>query len=364
MSDIDYMRTALSLARRGLGWAWPNPAVGCVLVKDGAVVGRGWTQAGGRPHGETEALDRAGEKAKGATAYVSLEPCCHWGKTPPCTDALIAAKVGRVVVPVEDPDPRVSGRGIARLKEAGIEVTTGLLAAEAAEVNEGFFLRIEQGRPLVTLKLATTLDGRIATSKGESRWITGEPARDRAHLLRARHDAVMIGSNSVLADDPELTCRLPGMVDRSPVRIIVDGRLRIPLTARVVADARRVPTWFIALKGDAPERHRAFRDAGVELIEVAAAGETVDLAAALQELGRRGLTRVLVEGGASLAAALMRGNLVDRLAWFHAPRLIGGDGIPAVTGFGVDRLALTPHFERTGVETLGEDILESFRRRA
>jgi diaminohydroxyphosphoribosylaminopyrimidine deaminase/5-amino-6-(5-phosphoribosylamino)uracil reductase len=356
------MRAALALARRGLGSAWPNPAVGCVLVKDGAVVGRGWTQPGGRPHGETEALRRAGEAARGATAYVSLEPCCHWGKTPPCTDALVAAGVARVVLPVEDPDPRVSGRGIARLKDAGVEVVTGVLADEARRLNEGFFRRINEGRPLVTLKLASTLDGRIATAEGESRWITGERARERAHLLRARHDAVMVGSNTVLADDPELTCRLPGLADRSPVRIVVDGRLRVPLTANLVVSAPTTPTWFVTLKGDAPERHRVFRDCGVELIEVAAAGETVDLVAAFQELGKRGLTRVLVEGGAILAAAVLRAGLVDHIAWFRAPRLIGGDGVPAITAFGIDKLAATPRFARVAVEALGDDVLETFQR--
>ncbi|HUN46253.1 MAG TPA: bifunctional diaminohydroxyphosphoribosylaminopyrimidine deaminase/5-amino-6-(5-phosphoribosylamino)uracil reductase RibD [Stellaceae bacterium] len=362
MSDLAHMRAALGLARRGLGSVWPNPTVGCVLVKDGAVVGRGWTQPGGRPHGETEALQRAGAAARGATAYVSLEPCNHWGKTPPCTEALIAAGVSRVVVPVEDPDPRVSGRGVARLRDAGIEVTMGIEAEAATALNEGFFRRIQEGRPLVTLKLATTLDGRIATAEGESRWITGERARDRAHLLRARHDAVMVGSNTVLADDPELTCRLPGLAERSPVRIIVDGRLRVPLTAKVVAEAQRVPTWFITLKGDAPARHRAFRDCGVELIEVRADGETVDLGQAMHELGKRGLTRVLVEGGATLAAALLRADLVDRVDWFRAPSLIGGDGVPAVTAFGIATLAAAPRFERIAAEALGADLLESFRR--
>ncbi len=361
-SDVIHMRAALALARRGLGSAWPNPAVGCVLVKDGTVVGRGWTQPGGRPHGETEALERAGEAARGATAYVSLEPCCHWGKTPPCTDALVAAGVSRVVLPVEDPDPRVSGRGIARLREAGVEVTTGVLAEAARSLNEGFFRRIHDGRPLVTLKLASTLDGRIATAEGESRWITGELARERAHLLRARHDAVMVGSNTVLTDDPALTCRLPGLSERSPVRIVVDGRLRVPLTAILVTTARATPTWFVTLKGDAPERHRVFRDCGVELIEVAASGETVDLAAAFQELGRRGLTRVLVEGGATLAAALLRAGLVDHIAWFRAPRLIGGDGTPAISAFGIDKLAATPRFQRVALEELGDDVLETFHR--
>ena len=356
------MRAALALARRGLGSAWPNPAVGCVLVRDGVVVGRGWTQPGGRPHGETEALARAGEAARGATAYVSLEPCCHWGKTPPCTDALIGAGVARVVVPVEDPDPRVSGRGIARLRKAGIEVVTGLLAEEAAALNEGFFRRIGEGRPMVTLKLASTLDGRIATRTGESRWITGEAARRRAHLLRARHDAVMIGSNTAIADDPELTCRLPGLGERSPVRIVIDGRLRVPLTARLVRTAAERPTWFVTRRGDAPERHRAFEECGVLLIAVDPAGETVDLTAALQELGQRGLTRVLVEGGAALAAALLREELVDHLAWFHAPSVMGGDGVPAVAPFGLEGLADMPRFMRRDVERVGEDMLETLSR--
>jgi diaminohydroxyphosphoribosylaminopyrimidine deaminase/5-amino-6-(5-phosphoribosylamino)uracil reductase len=364
MDDFGHMQAALALARRGLGSVWPNPAVGCVLVKEGRVVGRGWTQPGGRPHGETEALEHAGAEARGATAYVSLEPCCHWGKTPPCTDALIAAGVARVVVPIEDPDPRVSGQGIARLREAGIAVETGLAAAAAEEVSAGFFLRLRQGRPLVTLKLATTLDGQLATSTGESRWITGELARARAHLLRASHDAVLIGSNTVITDDPLLTCRLPGLDQRSPVRIVLDSRLAVPLTARVVAEARQVPTWFITLPhGDAPRR-QALLGCGVELIEAPATPDhMVDIAAAFGELGRRGLTRVLVEGGSTLAAVMLRAGLVDRLAWFHAPALIGGDGIPAVAGFGLAHLAEAPRFERLSLEAVGEDVLEMMQRR-
>jgi diaminohydroxyphosphoribosylaminopyrimidine deaminase / 5-amino-6-(5-phosphoribosylamino)uracil reductase len=364
VSDLGHMNAALALARRGLGSVWPNPAVGCVLVKDGHVVGRGWTQPGGRPHGETEALARAGADARGATAYVSLEPCCHWGKTPPCTDALIAAGVSRVVLPIEDPDPRVSGQGIARLREAGIHVDTGLCAAAAAEINAGFFLRLQEGRPLVTLKLATTLDGQLATAIGESRWITGELARDRAHLLRASHDAVMIGSNTVITDDPLLTCRLPGLDHQSPVRVVLDSRLNGPLTARVVAEARQVPTWFITLRHGDAARRAAFLSCGVELIEVAPTPEhMVDIAAAFHELGRRGLTRVLVEGGSTLAAVLLRAGLVDCLAWFRAPSLIGGDGIPAVAGFGLHELAHAPRFERIALETVGEDVLETLRRK-
>ncbi len=363
MSDLQHMKSALALARRGLGTVWPNPTVGCVLVRDGEVVGRGWTQPGGRPHGETEALARAGAAARGATVYVSLEPCCHWGKTPPCTDALISAGVARVVMPIEDPDPRVSGAGMRRLRAAGITVDAGLCAAEAKEINAGFFSRLQRGRPFVTLKLASTLDGRIATAGGESQWISGAVARDRAHLLRATHDAVMVGSNTVLVDDPALTCRLPGLAGRSPVRIVVDGRLRAPLTARVVAEARQVPTWFITLRGGDGARRDAFRAGGVDVIEVPATAEgSIDMTAALGELGRRGLTRVLVEGGATLAAVLLRAGLVDQLAWFHAPSLLGGDGLPAVAPLGIGRLAEAPRFRRLSVETVGEDVLETLAR--
>ena len=230
--DLRSMRAALALARRGLGTVWPNPAVGCVIVDRGRVVGRGWTQPGGRPHGETEALGRAGEAARGATAYVSLEPCCHWGRTPPCTDALIAAGIGRVVVALEDPDPRVAGDGVRRLRAAGLDVETGLCEAEAAEINAGFFCRLRNGRPLVTLKLATSLDGRIATGRGESQWITGPPARERAHALRAAHDAIMVGTGTVLADDPQLTCRLPGLAQP-----FAGARRRRPAFAHPAHDA-------------------------------------------------------------------------------------------------------------------------------
>ncbi len=263
------MRAALALARRGLGRVWPNPAVGCVLVRDGHVVGRGWTQPGGRPHAETEALKRAGDLARGATAYVTLEPCDHEGATGPCSNALLQAGIGRVVVAMQDPDPRVSGRGIARLREAGVEVTVGPCREEATQLNLGFFLRVTEGRPMVTLKLATSLDGRIATASGDSKWITGEQARAEAHSLRASHDAVLVGSGTALADDPALTCRLPGMEDRSPVRVIADSRLRLPLSAEVVRTADRVPTWLVTGPDGDAGRRRDLVAAGVEVIEVA-----------------------------------------------------------------------------------------------
>ena len=362
-SNQQWMRAALALARRGLGNVWPNPAVGCVLVKDGRVVSRGWTQPGGRPHAETEALARAGAAALGATAYVTLEPCCHWGKTPPCAEALIAAGVKRVVAAVQDPNP-IAGGGLTRLRKAGIAVELGTEAAEAAEINAGFFQRVRLGRPLVTLKLATSLDGRIATANGTSRWITGSPARERAHLLRATHDAIMVGTGTAIADDPELTCRLPGLAQRSPVRIVLDRQLRMPRAARMFAEAGRIPTWVLTLASGDRARQQALRDAGVTVIEAPPdeAGR-IDLTAALGHLGERGLTRLLVEGGGHLAAALLRLGLVDRLAWFHAPLLLGGDAIQAIAALGLDAVADAPRFDRLSTEPVSDDVLSTFRVR-
>jgi diaminohydroxyphosphoribosylaminopyrimidine deaminase/5-amino-6-(5-phosphoribosylamino)uracil reductase len=363
--SLNAMRAALALARRGLGTVWPNPAVGCVIVNNGRVVARGWTQPGGRPHGETEALRRAGEAARGAAVYVSLEPCCHWGQTPPCVDAIVNAGVRRVVVALEDPDPRVAGEGVHRLRAAGLDVEVGLCAEEAAEVNVGFLSRLRLGRPLVTLKLATSLDGRIATASGESQWITGPPARERAHALRASHDAIMVGTGTVIADDPQLTCRLPGLDHRSPVRVVIDRHLRISPTMRLVADARRVPTWVLTLRSADPERRATFLANGVILIDVDSDREgQIDLAAALSALADRGITRLLVEGGARLAAAFCRARLVDRLVWVHAPMVIGGDGIPAIAGLDLAALADAPVFERLSTQTIGDDVLTTFRVRS
>ncbi|MGE0718036.1 MAG: bifunctional diaminohydroxyphosphoribosylaminopyrimidine deaminase/5-amino-6-(5-phosphoribosylamino)uracil reductase RibD, partial [Alphaproteobacteria bacterium] len=276
------MGTALALAERNLGRVWPNPSAGCVVVRGGRVVGRGWTQPGGRPHAEVEALTRAGEAARGATVYVSLEPCCHWGHTPPCTDALCGAGVARVVYAVEDPDPRVQGKGGAALRAAGVTVDTGVLADAARDLNEGFFRRLEEGRPMVTFKVATSLDGRIGTHTGASRWITGDAARNRAHQLRARHDAVMVGIGTALADDPQLTCRLPGLEDRHPVRIVVDSRLRLPLTSRLVREASAAPLWVVSLPDVDPDRRRVVEDCGAVVVPVRP-GETgvIDIRAAL-----------------------------------------------------------------------------------
>ena len=360
------MRAALALARRGLGNAWPNPAVGCVLVAPpeagGHVVGRGWTQPGGRPHAETEALRRAGARAEGATAYLSFEPCCHHGETPPCTDALVAARIRRAVVAIEDPDPRVAGAGISGLEAAGVEIVTGVCDDEARIVNEGYVLRETAGRPLITLRLASSLDGRIATGDGESRWITGAPARAAAHALRASFDAVVVGSGTALADDPRLTCRLPGMEERSPLRIVLDGRLRLPPERHLVTEARRFPTWLVTIAGNAAERTRVYRDAGVEVIELPPVDGSPDLACTVREFASRGLTRVLVEGGGTLAASFLLADLVDRVAWFRAPSMIGGDGVPAAGPIGIERLGDAPRFVRTFLAGVESDVVEHYRR--
>ncbi|MBD0273784.1 MAG: bifunctional diaminohydroxyphosphoribosylaminopyrimidine deaminase/5-amino-6-(5-phosphoribosylamino)uracil reductase RibD [Acetobacteraceae bacterium] len=360
--DLNHMRAALALARRGLGNTWPNPSVGCVLVRDGRVVGRGWTQPGGRPHAETEALARAGEAARGATAYVTLEPCSHWGRTPPCCDALIAAGVSRVVVAAGDPDPRVDGRGLRRLREAGVVVELGLLEAEARAVIAGFVRRITRGLPLVTLKLATSLDGRIATATGESRWITGPAARRAAHGLRATHDAVLVGSGTVLADDPDLTCRVPGMARVPVARVVADTRLRTPLGSRLVQTAREAPTWIVTRTGQPPAALAPFLQAGVEVLPVRAREGGLDLHALLGALARRGVTRVLAEGGAGVAAGLLRAGLVDRAAWFHAPGVMGGDGMPAVRPLPLKSLSAMPRFRRVASRAVGEDWLTEFER--
>ncbi len=357
------MRAALALARRGLGQVAPNPAVGCVLVEAGQVVGRGWTQPGGRPHAETEALARAGAEARGATAFVTLEPCSHHGKTPPCAEALIAAGIARCVVALEDPDPRVSGRGLAQMRDAQIAVECGLLGEEAAELNGGYLVRSRAGRPRVTLKLATTLDGRIATRKGESRWITGPASRARAHLLRAESDGVLVGSGTAVADNPRLDVRLPGLESRAPLRIVLDGRLRLPLTHDLVVRAREQATCLVTRTGNDPGRLGAYRDAGVEPIEVAEDEESnLSLAATLEALGGRGLNELLVEGGGHVAAGLLRQGLVDRLVWFRAAKIIGGDGLPAAAGFGLEHLAEAPGFELVSVTRAGEDLMETYRR--
>ncbi|TVQ57059.1 MAG: bifunctional diaminohydroxyphosphoribosylaminopyrimidine deaminase/5-amino-6-(5-phosphoribosylamino)uracil reductase RibD [Rhodobacteraceae bacterium] len=356
------MAHALRLARRSLGTTWPNPAVGCVIARDGRVLGRGRTQPSGRPHAEQIALADArarfgAEALRGATAWVSLEPCAHHGRTPPCVDALVAAGLARVVCAIEDPDPRVQGRGFAALKAAGVAVETGVMATAARAVNAGFLSRLTRGRPWLTLKLATTLDGRIATASGESRWITGPEARARVHLMRAESDAVMVGAGTARADDPALDVRLAGLTDRRPVRIVADGALSLPLTSRLAATARDAPLWLLKRPGADPARRDALAQLGAEMIPTPAeASGEIDMTAAMRALGERGLTRVLCEGGGRLAAHLLRAELVDEIVWFTAGCAIGADGVEALAGLGLAQLGDAPRFRLADVETLGGDV--------
>ncbi|MBI2739807.1 MAG: bifunctional diaminohydroxyphosphoribosylaminopyrimidine deaminase/5-amino-6-(5-phosphoribosylamino)uracil reductase RibD [Rhodospirillales bacterium] len=357
------MRAALALARRSLGRTWPNPAVGCVIAKDGRIFARGRTQDGGRPHAEADALERAGEAARGGTVYVTLEPCSHFGKSPPCADALVRAGVSRVVSAMEDPNPAVNGQGHARLREAGIVVEVGEGAVEAAEINAGFLLRVRAGRPLFHLKLASSLDGRIATASGESKWITGEGARADGHRLRAIHDAILVGAGTVAADDPDLTCRLPGLGAYSPVRIVLDSKAGLQESSKLAGTARQVPVWLLCTNAAPAAKREALHKAGVEVIEVAAASDgRVDVAAAAQALGLRGLTRVLIEGGGQVAAAFLKAGLVDRITSYRAGVVLGADGRSAVGELGFNRLDFAPRFRLVSARPLEGDTVESWTR--
>lgn len=358
-TDRRFMALALGLARRGLGRTAPNPAVGAALVTpDGTIIGRGWTQPGGRPHAETVALAQAGEAARGATLYVTLEPCSHFGKTPPCADAVIAAGIARVVAATGDPDDRVAGRGFARLRDGGIIVETGLMESEARRQNAGHVARVTLGRPLVTLKLAQSADGKVALPGGKPVAITGEASRARVHLMRAESDAILVGVGTVLADDPELTCRLPGMDDRSPIRIVLDGGLKTPLATKLVQGARDVPTWIFAAVDAPAEAERALREVGVEVLRVERGEGGLRLDQALQLLGARGITRLMVEGGPTVAQAFLAQGLVDETVMLTASKTLGAD---AVDGLAPDALGYAGLVE-VSQERVGEDVWSTYLR--
>lgn len=380
--DAHWMRVALGLAARGLGRVWPNPAVGCVLVRDGRVIARGWTGDGGRPHAETVALARAGDQARGAVAYITLEPCAHQGQTPPCDRALIRAGIARAVIAMQDPDPRVAGAGMARLRDAGIAVDCGLLSREAARLNHGYLCHRRLGRPAVTLKIAGTIDGRIALANGESQWITGPAARAWGHRLRAGHDAVMTGIGTALADDPALTCRLPGYAGDSPLRILIDSRLRLPRNA--VLATGPAPTWILTREdrdGESgnggyggygsygpdvtllpcPTNPANGADSADDTDSANGAGG-LDLAAAMTILAKRGITRLLVEGGGRLAASLIKAGLVDDVVLFGGGRMIGGDGIPALGPLGLSRLDSAPSFRLLHLYRAENDLIAHYAR--
>jgi len=354
-ADARWMRRAVRLAARGRGWTSPNPMVGAVIVKRGKVVGEGWHQAVGGPHAEVWALQAAGRAARGATIYLNLEPCSHHGRTPPCTDALISAGIARVVCACQDPDPRVSGKGLRQLAEAGIAVGIGLLEPEARRLNEGYLKRVKTGLPFVSLKSAMSLDGKIATRTGESHWITGEKARVFGHRLRAEQDAVLTGIGTVLADDPELTVRLSK--GRNPLRVVADSEARISPTARLLTADERPP--IIAVTRQAPaERVRHLEQVGTTVWRLPARGGHVDLRALMKKLAAAGVNRVLVEAGGTLAAGALEAGLVDRVYFFIAPMLIGGaEAMTPVEGKGVKRLAGAWRLGSVRMRRVGEDVM-------
>lgn len=360
--DARFMALALALGRRGLGNTWPNPAVGAVVVgPHGVVVGRGWTQPGGRPHAETDALKRAGAAARGATLYVTLEPCSHYGKTPPCADAIVAAGIARVVSALEDPNPKVAGQGYARLRAAGIVVDTGVGAEEARRAHAGHIRRTRDGRPYVTLKLAVSADGKVALAGRRPARITGDAAQARVHLMRAMNDAVLTGIGTVLSDDPLLTCRLPGMAKRSPVRVVLDPLLRLPTGSRLAQTARETSVWVVASADAAPKREGALRDLSIDVLRVEGAGRP-HLAATLGLLAARGITRLMVEAGPILAAAFVAADLVDEAVLFRAPQALGPDAIDALEAMPLTALTASPKLTSHGVEPIGEEMVETFER--
>ena len=349
-ADIHHMKSALAIAGRGVGRVWPNPSVGCIIVKRGVVIARARTADGGRPHAETIALEQAGAAAKGATLYVSLEPCTHHGQTPPCLDAIIDAGISRVVIGAIDVDKRVSGKATKLLEDANISVTQGILEGECNALNIGFIKRVTQNRPFITLKAACTIDGKIACSSGESKWITGELARRSVHQLRSRHDAILVGKGTVIADDPILTSRTSGLA-HNIVRVILDSKLNTPADCNLVKSAKDHPLWLL--------HNCAAKDYGEDAVLHQV--NCHDLNAVLKLLADQGVTRLLVEGGAKIHAAFLRENLCDELLLYRAPTIIGNEGISVVNDMNIKKLADRHDFTLSSVQAIGSDILETYK---
>jgi len=369
-TDAGYLAVAARLAKRGLGRTSPNPSVGALVVDPrcgGEIVSRGWTQPGGRPHAEQVALERAGDRARGATMYVTLEPCAHQGKSPPCADALIGAGIARLVCAMGDPDPRVSGEGFERLRQAGIEVALAGEPGEAAWLVHGHVLRQRAKRPFVQLKLAAGADGRLPAANGSDRpvWVTGERARARGHLMRAQADAIIVGSGTALADDPELTCRLPGLEDSSPLRVVFDSKLRLAPASRLVASLDRAPLWVLCGEGAQPARREALERKGVRLIAVEGGVDgRIDLGQALERLAGEGVTRALVEGGPTLARACLAAGLIDEAVFFTGREAVGEGGLLPFVEEGFEGLTESGDFEPVAARPIGPDRMAVYRRRA
>lgn len=358
------MAQALQLARRGLGLTWPNPSVGSIVVApSGEILARGWTAPGGRPHAEAIALERAGAGARGATIFVTLEPCAHLdGRGLACAELIAAARPARAVIALRDPDPRTAGLGLERLKVSGIEVKDGVLAQQASEVALGHILRVTEGRPAVTLKLAVGADGLIPKGKGAPRWITGPDARAHGHLLRARHDAILVGRGTIRADNPSLTCRLPGMTCRSPVRVVLDRRLRTPPEARLFDDLM-VPVWIICAADQEHPTTDALQDRGAEIVQVPVDSHgMLGMRDALETLAGRGITRVLVEGGPTVARAFLDADLIDEAVIYRGVKPVGQDGLMPFVSEGLDRVVASGHFTQVEARSFGPDRMTHWRR--
>lgn len=348
------MAIALGLARSQLGLTSPNPSVGCVIVRAGKIVGRGATAAGGRPHAEVVALAQAGGRARGATAYVSLEPCAHQGKTPPCARALVQARVARVVIGCLDRYPAVRGRGVAILRRAGVEVTVGVREDECAAVNEGFFTRVARGRPFGLLKLAMSIDGRIAAASGDSKWISSKQSRALVHRWRRECDAVVVGAGTVIADNPRLTCRMPG--GRDPIRVIVDARLRISPAALALVERSAAGAIVVTTRANLARARRRYGGPRVEVLAIGRKGAGIDLAAMVREFGRRGWNKILFEGGAHLAGAALAAGIIDRAAFFVAPKIVGA-GLGAIEGLATARITQSIALDNVSLRQVGVDLL-------
>jgi len=358
--DERFMRLALALGRRNLGHTWPNPSVGAVIVKDGVVIARGWTQEGGRPHAEVEALRRAKKATQGATMYVSLEPCSHQGKTPPCADAIIRAGIARVVSAMEDPNPEVAGQGHERLRARGIIVEVGLGAEEAQRIHVGHIMRVTKGRPHVTVKLAISADGKAGLAGRRPAVISGEAARERVFQIRAANDAILVGIGTILSDDPQLTCRLPGMFERSPVRVVLDEDLRVPLATSVVATVRETPTWVFASHRASTMAEEILQQKGCKVFRVGEVDGRLDLNQILKALADQGITRCLVEGGPTVASSFVAANLVDEAILVRGEKTIGDTGIDPLEGMPLE--AMTGRLTLRGSEKLATDTIEKFVR--
>ena len=360
MSDERYMALAISLGRRNLGQTSPNPSVGCVLVKNDVIVGRGYTAPGGRPHAETQALKQAGSVANGSTAYITLEPCSHEGKTPPCAQALVEAGVKRAVIATIDPDKRVNGKGISILEAAGIEVKVGVLAEQASLDHAGFFSSQSDCRPWITLKLATSIDGKIATSKGDSKWITGSSARHFVHNMRRKHDAIMVGSGTVISDDPNLNVRDLGTCIQ-PYRIVVSSNLEIPVKSNLTKTIYEQPVWIFHSNEASDERKSKWLDLGAQLFECQVDDFGISMKDIMQKISDKGITRLLCEGGGKLAASLMRSELVDEIVTFHGGLAIGADGFSSIGDLGIYSLGEAKRWRLNQTLSFGADVLNIWR---